>query len=215
MFLDAYGEKPNCIKIVFMSDNIEDVCPYFYELRDASGKVYAYGDGCDFSVAMQRPKGIEYVKFTEAQIIEKKGSIEQFMEEAAQNAKGEWKQRLTLRFVVIGVKITGYFEITTFGKDSSIPSIVGEIDRIIEKTGGRLKEIPFDLIVEKHKSDKANDKRQYPVLKLICNYSPDDIREVAALPTSSYYGILTAEKLKEIKAGNIENQTEDIEAEEI
>jgi hypothetical protein len=38
---------------------------------------------------------------------------------------------------------------------------------------------------------------------------------VAALPTSSYYGILTAEKLKEIKAGNIENQTEDIEAEEI
>jgi hypothetical protein len=214
MFAAVCGANPKVLKIVFMSDNFAEVCPQFYELRDASGKVYARGDGENFEIAVKHGEKVNFMQFTEEQIIAKKGSIENFMQEAATACRGQWKERLSLRFLIVGIPITGYWELTTFGKDSSIISIVQQIDTIFEKTGGRLRDIPFDLMVEKHKSDKAGDARQYPVLKLVCNYSPDDIQAVAALPMSGYHGILTSEKLKGLNQNKmilLDNGVEDAE----
>ena len=201
------------------------VCPQYYELRDSKGKTFAKGDGETFEVAVNKGNRIEFKTFTFDYLTEKYGSIKSFMESAAQTVStskytGEWRETLKLRFMMPGVPITGLWEISTKGKDSSIPSLVAEIDRIYAMTG-RLKYIPFDLMVEIHKSDKSGDSRKYPVLKLICNYSPEDMEAVQSLP-GGFHGVLTSEKVQELKSGSSQlllnssdnNEIEDADFEE-
>ena len=125
MIRDIYGDKPNLLKIVFMSNDFREVCNNYYELRDGQGKVFCKGDGETFEVAIKMGNRVIFKKFTEQDIIDRKGSVENFMNEALETVttskfKPEWKERLTLRFLIQGVPITGYWELVTFGKDSSI-----------------------------------------------------------------------------------------------
>ena len=44
-FSDIYGDKPTKIKVVFISDDLEQVCNEFYECRDKQGRLTGKGDG--------------------------------------------------------------------------------------------------------------------------------------------------------------------------
>lgn len=228
MFSDAYGQKPNALKIVFPSDTLSDMCANYYEIRDKEGKLFASGDGENFKVALKKADGkVEMVAYNLDKIESEYKTVELFMERiktklTTEKHKAEWKEKLTLRFVIVGINITGLWQLDTSASESSIPAMIAMIDGIVEKTGGRLSDIPFDLIVSMQKSDKSGESRRYPVIKIVCNYSPDDIRAVASLPTSKFFGILTSERLKEIGTSesnalllNAENgNVEDIEHEE-
>ena len=48
-FIDAFGEKPSSIEIMFLSNNFEESCNERYELRQGA-KLYAYGDGDIFQI---------------------------------------------------------------------------------------------------------------------------------------------------------------------
>ena len=51
MFVERYGEKPDKISIVFLSNDLSEVCRNYYELGDTSGKRIAYGGGGRFFFA--------------------------------------------------------------------------------------------------------------------------------------------------------------------
>lgn len=50
LFTKAYGDKPDTIQIVFVSDDPAQVCNEMYEYRDDAGKLIAWGDGETFNV---------------------------------------------------------------------------------------------------------------------------------------------------------------------
>jgi hypothetical protein len=201
-FSDVFGDRPKALKIVFPCDRLEDICANYYEIRDREGKVFARGDGENFKVALKRQDRVEFVDYGPDKVGEY-GGLQAFMEKIAKGLSSEkfeakWKEKLTMRFILVGVNITGLWQLDTSASESSIPSMIAQIDEIMQKTGGRLSDIPFDLIVKMCKSDKSGDSKRYPVISIVCNYSPDDIQKVASLPTSQFFGILTSEKLKEI-----------------
>ena len=198
-FRAAFGEKPVSLPIVFASDDLADVCRHYYELRDNAGKRLAYGDGETFRVATKQGAMVQDVEWTPEQIAAQYGTPEAFMEHYAKQAGKPWKEKLTLRFVLVGVPVIGSWQFDTHGDDTSIPQITGAIDSVIE-AAGRLRMIPFDLQVEKVKSDKAGDSRNYPVVKLVCNLSVDSVERLRALPTTGF-GLLSNEKIGALTTG--------------
>lgn len=50
LFKRVYGDKPNTIQIVFISDDAKEACIERYEYRDDKGKLIAFGDGEIFNV---------------------------------------------------------------------------------------------------------------------------------------------------------------------
>jgi hypothetical protein len=178
LFKEAYGEKPTSLQIIFLSDNIDHVCSEFLELRDKSGKVYARGDGKNFEVVV----GDSYQKFSEAELIEKTGSVEKpgSVEKAMENmakkcaSPNGWKSRLVLRFVLPKIKgLIGEWQFSTHAEASTIPQIVAVFDSILQ-LAGTVRMIPFDLNVKKVKSDKSGSSRNYPVVQLIPNISTEN-----------------------------------------
>lgn len=179
-FTKAMGEKPNKIRIYFLSNDIAEICPNILELRDASGKLVARGDGENFEVvAVENFKG--YFDEWQLERITSKGlTPQEFMDKLAakhhtDKYKATWREVLRLRFMVAGVNLLGYWELTTYAEKSSIPQIIGCIDSILDRAGF-IMGIPFDLCVKKVKSDKSGVSATYPVISLLCNFG-DEARE--------------------------------------
>lgn len=169
-FTDVYGEKPQTLQVVFLEDRPELVCDERLELRDAKGKLVAYGDGVDFKV--HEPKTDLYQPY----------SVEQYpdmLEKLAQKHSGEWKTTLTLRFLLPKISgVIGYWELSTRGKASSIPEITQVFDEVL-KQKGFVKGILFDLHVHIHVSNKPDSKSRYPVLTLVPNHSKENKKLIA------------------------------------
>jgi len=192
-FRDYYSDKPNKITVVFLSNDMNEVCKNYYELRDGSGGRIAYGDGTTFFVATKQ--GDNMVK----DVVMTPQSPQAWMNEAEQKSGGKWRERLVLRFAIPALPILGVWEFSTHGNNSTIPNIVGTIDTMLEMAG-RIAGIPFDLIVEKVKSDKAGSKSVYPVVKIIPNISPESAEIVRGLPMQ-LGAILTQEKITQLSTG--------------
>lgn len=192
-FRDYYSDKPTKITVVFLSNDMNEVCKNFYELRDGSGGRIAYGDGKEFLVATkQGDNQIKDVLFTPQ-------DPQQWMDEAEKRSGCKWRERLVLKFAIPALPILGVWEFSTHGTGSTIPNIVGTIDTMLEMAG-RIAGIPFDLIVEKVKSDKAGSKSVYPVVKIIPNISPESAEVVRGLPMQ-LGAILTQEKILQLSNG--------------
>lgn len=158
LFHDVYGEKPSKITVVFVSDAQEDSCDERYEFRDKSGALVAFGDGKYWGAW----KGEEYQKG--------EATLEKMIE-----AYGEPKASLTLKFILPKLKgVFGLWQFQTFGIETSIPAIRDSFDQV-QEMAGTVKNIPFDLQVEKVKTQKPGLKRIYPVVNLIANVSQENL----------------------------------------
>lgn len=217
MFEDAFGEKPNKIEVIFLSDILDEVCNERYEIRKGT-KLFGWGDGSEFMLWDENTKDTNtgdmgtYKHFTK----EKHPDI---MERTVKVTGNEWKQVLTLRFLIPRIKgVFGVWQLTTRGKESSIPQIVSVFDQIKDRAGTVIN-IPFDIIVEKVKSQKPNSKSSYPVITLIPNISQKSLEKVRSFYEAGEHikGILNESKISEyeeklltdgkenINSGNQEN----------
>ena len=168
-FHHFYGEKPNKIQVVFLSDDPADGCFERYEYRDENGDIYAKGDGETFQVW----NGKKYVETT----IKQKPNFMNDCENHCKSKRG-WETILTLRFLLPKVNgILGLWEYTTRAEQSSIPNITGTFDTFLEQKGF-IRGIVFDLTVQFAKSQKPNNASRYPVVNLIPNMTKDNIESL-------------------------------------
>lgn len=189
MFATAYGEKPNKLTVTFLSNDLNEVCRHFYELRDSSGARVAYGDGEVFFVATRQGDAV-------VDVLTRPGNLAEFMEAHERKTGTKWRERLVLRFALPQVPVLGVWEFSTHAAESTIPGILATIDTMLE-IAGRVAGIPFDLIVEKVKSDKAGAKSVYPVVKLVPNISQESAAIVRQLP-ATVGAILTEKRIAEL-----------------
>ena len=205
MFYAAYGDKPTTIKIIFMSNDINETCPNVLELRDVQGSYVGSGDGQNFEV-VTKPDAygkVSIEKWTLEMINQHPafGSPEIFMQKVAAKYGTEWREVLRLRFLILGLNVLGYWQLVTFAKESSIPQITATIDAVMQMAG-RITSIPFDLSVKMVKSDKSGAKSKYPVMSLICNLGQESLELVQKMNPTNL--ILTAENLQHQKSLQLE-----------
>lgn len=189
-FHKEYGEKPQCISIVFPSDNIVDVCNARYECwgtgdksnpKDPNkGRKIAYGDGETFFVYSAE----------EDAYVSHEGSKDEM-----RRLPGKWRQLVTLRFLLVKVPVLGYWELTTGGANTSIPNLVGVFDRVYEQVGRRIIKVPFDLTVEFTTSKRPGKQSRYPILNLIPMLGQEEVTAVKRMHESllESVGILTSD----------------------
>jgi len=166
MFYSAYPNKPNIIPIIFVSDDIADVCNERMELRNSKGDLFAKGDGKFFEVYSEPKK--EYEKFHIKDHID-------ILERTSKVTGTKWQRVLTLRFIIPQIKgVLGLWQLETKADKSSIDQIVNTFDYVYNNAG-TVTRIMFDLAVIKHKSQKPNDPSSYPVISLIPNVSESNL----------------------------------------
>lgn len=198
LFNEAFGDKPNCIKIIFHSSDIDHVCNERYEIRDSAGKLISDGDGAEFRI---------WSKAESKYIHEAPSNPTEWMQRVADKLKTEWQQVLTLRFMIPAVKgIAGLWELTTKGKETSLKNVRDSFDSVLD-VAGMVTNIPFDMCVLKHKSNTPNG-RSYSVLSLTANLSQASLLEVHNLISDTgnvmnllRAGELTEEKILQLKSG--------------
>lgn len=200
LFTDAYGEKPNKIQVVFISDNNSNSCLEEYEARDAQGKRAGYGDGETYYLYDEDKK--DYVAYRADDEKDKA-----FVAKFTKDNKLEWKVILTLLFLIPKIKgVFGVWKFQTKGAKSSVEQIINAFD-MIKETAGTVINIPFDLTVEKVKSQKPNNKSVFPVVNLVPNISNDNIEIVKGFLAQGgnvkQLGMLTEDKLKQLPEGKV------------
>jgi hypothetical protein len=169
------------IPCTFPSNDDNVVCSQFLELRDTAGRVVAVGDGVEF----RRSTADGWVIET--------GGKEYMAKLQAATPKGIWKECLLLRVFILGFDELGVWEFRSYGDDTTIPGIVSTFDSIKE-LAGRVRGIPFRLVVQKHSSNRAGVARQYPVVNLFCDFSPEGLDRIQSLG-QNISGLITPEKL--------------------
>lgn len=188
LFHKVYGPKPNRVTIAFWSPNPADVCSESYIIRDNAGKLMAEGDGVHWRAWSASRK--EYA-WGDATL------------EKMQEQYGEAKTSLTLRFILPGIPtVWGIWSLTTKGAASSIPALRSAFDNVVSFTGGLVQNVPFDLSVEKVKSNKPGEASVFPVLTLVPNVSQENLDMLQTLQEQGkkLRGLLTPEKLKQLSA---------------
>lgn len=199
-FRAAYGDKPAKITITFLSNDINDVCRQFYELRDGAGGRIAYGNGVTFYVATKQGDG------SVKDVVTTPPDVDKWMKAMETTAGKPWKERLVLKFAIPQIPVLGLWEFSTHANASTIPNIIGTIDTVFEMAG-RLAMIPFDLIIEKVKSDKSGSKSVYPVVTMVCNISQESAALVRELPAQAGK-MLTEQRISQLASGEVDQPKE-------
>jgi hypothetical protein len=186
-FHAVYGERPDRVQVVFISDKYSESCYEEYDARDAQGRKAGYGDGDQWYMWSTKRNDYVLVDFATKERL----SIE---------AKLKWSVTLTLTFLI--PKIDGLFALWRFqtkGIHSSIPEIRQTFDNVMSQSG-TVKLIPFELIVKKVKSQKPGTNSAFPVVSLVPHMSQDNLLNVRNLLQSGYdlssMGVLSDAKLK-------------------
>jgi hypothetical protein len=188
LFTKAYGEKPNKIEIIFFSNIRKDVCEERYEIRDDKGRLLAEGDGQHWRY-WSKERG-EYV-FGEIAL------------EKIEAKYGKAKESMALRFILPRIKgVWGIWSFSTKGAKSSLPAIRDTFDQV-HAQAGMVTNIPFDLLVEKVKSNSPGESRIYPVVTLVPNLSQENmdlVAEYIATGTQRLRGVLNEDRIKKLAA---------------
>jgi hypothetical protein len=187
LFKQAYGDAPNKIQIVFISDNWADVCNEHYELRDKAGRLLADGDGANWRAYNSQKDCYNYNVISTLPEMEKKYGFEA-------------KVVLTLRFILPAIPgVFGQWQFTTKGVKSSIPQIRDTFDQV-QTMAGTIINIPFDMTVEKVQSQKPGSASVFPVVSLIPNLSTQNLELLADFVQSGQRirGMLTEQKIQEL-----------------
>ena len=164
LFDDVYGEKPNIIQIIFVSDDPSVSCNEKYEYYNNEGRLFADGDGENFRVWNE--KAAKYNRYT----LDSWPEIMTALPGICSSKKG-WEITLTLNFILPKLNsIMGYWSYTTKGAASSVNNIRDSFDSMME-FNGTCKGVLFDLSVAFAKSRKPGINSKYPVTSLIANES--------------------------------------------
>lgn len=167
LFTQAYGDKPDTIQVVFLSDDPAVSCNERYEYRDDTGALVAYGDGETFGV-YNAEKNL-YVECT----MTDHPNLMEIVRKKYPSRKG-WEITMTLQFMLPAVRgVAGIWQFITKGSASTIPQIRDIFDAILESKG-YVKGIIFDLTVTMHKSNKPGSTSRYPVVSLVPNESEEN-----------------------------------------
>ena len=187
MFVNALGEKPNTIQIIFPSDDAEKVCNERFEYRDDKGALIAKGDGRRFEVWT----GQKYDVF---ETDEYPDIMDQIAAKNPVKRAENWDITLTLRFIVPAVRgIVGVWQFSTKGRASSVKNIRDSFDAV-RKMRGTVCQTVFDLSVAFAKSNKPGVNSRYPVVSLIANDTRiEEIRKAIA-PKENLSLLLTDNK---------------------
>ena len=207
-FTSLMGEKPNELHIAFVSNNIEEVCNERFEAWD-KGKRWGYGNGVTFSI---------WDAATESYVHDVPKD-----DPRVKAIKG-WSRMLTLRFVLLKMKgVLGYWTFETKAKETTIPSIVKAFDMVLERSGSIIG-FPFSLTVEKVQSYSPGAARNYPIVKLIPNFTEETIEQVRAYVEAGgelnrlTTNMITSGSLLQLGSGGdsgLVSDTVDVEAEEV
>lgn len=180
LFTDTFGDKCTSIPIVFASDDTDTVCNEEYVVRDKGGRLVATGDGQQWSV--YDAKSEKYLP--------RKASVEEMAK------LGDLKLTLTLRFLIVDIKVLGYWRFETRGEASTIPQVRDTFD-YVRAQAGTICSIPFDLKIKKVKSQKPGVASSFPVVSLVANLSTGSMERLSNFVTSGSVprGLLTEDKL--------------------
>lgn len=187
-FHKIVGPNPKQITIVFISNNIPDVCNELYKCWD-DGKLWGWGDGVDFVVFDESKKKRVNCKAGDPLLSGKK-----------------WDEYLTLKFVIPAIKgVVCEWVFETKGKLTSIPSIRQSFDFIHSRMAS-IVGIPFILSVEKVKGYSPGEAKNYPIVSLtpaITEEAMDLVNNYLSIPGNQLSKIaplmLTDEKMKLLK----------------
>lgn len=161
-FTAVFGDKPNKIGIVFITDDLTEACNQYFASWE-KGKLWGEGDGETFRV-WDKDKYVDNVPKDDPRVKAIKG----------------WAEYTRLRFVVPAIKdVLGYWEFVTKGSKSSIPGIISTFDFIKERAG-TVMGFPFDLTVTKAQGYSPGAARNYPVVQLIPNRGEENISAIRA-----------------------------------
>lgn len=164
-FTKVYGEKPDRIGVVFISDNIDEVCSQYFACW-TDGKMHGKGDGETFRVwdkDADNGKGgyVENVPKTDPRVRSLK-----------------WDEYTTLKFVIPAIpNVLGYWEFTTKGKRSSIPGIIQAFDFVKNKVG-TVVALPFDLVVARATGRTPGAATSYSVVQLVLNAGEENMTAI-------------------------------------
>lgn len=175
LFTQVYGDKPQTIQIVFLSDDPEAVCNEMYEYRDDEGKRIAYGDGETFMVW----DGKKYIVLTVTEYPHLMENISKRYPNRKTRKGGDgWDITLTLNFIIPMVRgVAGLWQFVTKGTASTIPNIRDTFDAMLEERGF-VRGIIFDLNVQFATSQKPGDKSRYPVVSIVPNESEENLQKI-------------------------------------
>jgi hypothetical protein len=199
-FIDAFGEKPSSIEIMFLSNNFEESCNERYELRQGA-KLYAYGDGDIFQIYDEQKD--DYIEKT----MEKD---KEFINALHTKLKSKWETVLHMSFLIPAIRgVFGVWQLSTKGEKSSIPTIQGAF-KLVQNMAGTVIGIPFDLQVKKVVSNKPNSKSKFAVINLIPNVSSGHMEKVKTFISgrNEFIGLLTENKIDDIAMNEISKRVE-------
>lgn len=188
MFNEKFGDKCTNIPIVFASDNIDTVCNEHYEIRDKAGRLVAEGDGKTWRLFNAEQE--KYISATAE------------LAEIESKTKLKAKIKLTLRFLILDIKVLGLWRFETYGVASTIPQVRDTFD-FVQQTAGTIVNIPFDLQVKRVKSQKPGVASQYTVVSLVPNLSPEHAEKLHNFLQAGHkvHGLLTTDKLNQLELG--------------
>lgn len=175
LFVEAYGERPQTVQIMFPDDDPAKVCCEKYEYRDDDGRLVAYGDGEIFNVW----NGEKYVEYKEAEhpnIMQR--IARKYPNKAAKRGGDGWQVTLTLNFMLPLVRgIAGVWQFVSKGTASTIPNIRETFDVMLEKRGF-VRGIVFDLNVQFATTQKPGSRSRFPVVSLVPNESAANVKRI-------------------------------------
>lgn len=161
-FNQIYGNQPKKLSVVFISDDLNEVCNERYECW-IKGKRWGWGDGATFTVYEETSKA--YLNDIPA------------ADPRVRNLK--WDIMLTLRFVLLEMRgILGYWTFSTKAKATTIPSVVKAFD-FVKGKAGTIVGFPFTLMVERKSGYNPGEAKNYPVVSLVPNFSQESIEMVS------------------------------------
>lgn len=198
IFEGVYGDKPNKINIVFMDDDVSKVCSESRELRDKDSKVFCLTDNEVYTIFMEGKQEKRTVK----EALDKFGSIEAFEAELVKisGSRNGFRRKLTLKFIIHTMRgVFGSWVLNTYGDKTSIDQIITTFDGVM-KMAGRIKMIPFDLIIEKKKSKTSGITKNYPVISLVANIGADNLNKLREFNSDSG-AILNEDTIMKLSSG--------------
>jgi hypothetical protein len=164
-FQKVFGDKPDKIGIVFVTDDINEACSQYFACW-TDGKMHGKGDGETFRIWDKEADGgkgayVENVPKTDPRVRALK-----------------WDEYTTLKFVIPAIpNVLGYWEFTTKGKRSSIPGIIQAFDFVKNKVGTAVA-LPFDLVVAKATGRTPGAATSYPVVQLVLNAGEENMTAI-------------------------------------
>ena len=203
-FHEAFGEKPDKIGIVFVTDDINEACSQYFACW-TDGKKHGVGDGELFEI-WDKDAGKDG----------KGGYIQNVPKDDPRVRALKWEEYTTLKFVIPAIpSVLGYWEFTTKGKRSSIPGIIQAFDFVKDKVG-TVVALPFDLTVSKATGRTPGAATSYPVVQLVLNAGEENMTAIKKfLGSGGNMNDIATLSLNQEAMKQIGNTTHDVDHEEV